>query len=101
MSGLWEGYSNSLIAACFIQSKSFDACLRSLSCWNAQLCPSFNCLPVNLKNLEIVLLNYSLHFVHCANTADRKTVPEHNDTTTTVLNSWYNVLRLERFMCSH
>lgn len=41
--GFWEGHFSSLMLACFAHSKTnSDMCLGSLSCWNTQLCVSFN-----------------------------------------------------------
>lgn len=50
---------------------------------------------VELKNFEVVLLfHYSIWFMQHAGTTGRKTAPE-NDATTTMLDSWCSVLRLE------
>lgn len=52
---------------------------------------------MRLKSLEIVLLHYSIHFVQCISATHSETAPEHDPTTTTttMFDSWNNVLRFE------
>lgn len=45
-----QNVNSLLYLACVIYSKtSFDVCLESLSCWNTQIWPRFNCLPDDFR----------------------------------------------------
>lgn len=45
--------------------------------------------------MEVVLLQYSSHFIQCINSTDSKTAPENYFTTTTVLDSCYSAVVFE------
>lgn len=56
---------------------SFDMCLGSFSCWNTQLCPSFNHLANGLLKNSVVLY-YSMHIEDGSNvskTASKQILP--------------------------
>lgn len=91
--GLWVGHYSSLLLACFIHFKTTsDVCLQSLSCWNTQLCTSFNYLAKFGDHPSSSL------FEQYISTSASKTVAEH-DAVTTMLDICCSVLRFESLSC--